>query len=147
MMATDFESREYAQKRLRDLLPIGSYVGTQTIHVSRSGASSEIQLLINGTDYPYDITSLAARAMGEKLGTHGGIRVGGYGMSRTYAALYGLGRTLWPSGHPCTGVARWHQKDGGPLPCPSNDHANGDSRYQRDHWHVDGGYAYCEGHI
>lgn len=40
----------------------------------------------------------AARALGYRIGKHGGIVVGGCGMDMGFHLVYNLGRTLWPTG-------------------------------------------------
>lgn len=138
MTATDTKNeRAEATERLRELLPPGSTVHTIARHVSRSGMSRSISLVIGDENgQPWDISWLAARAMGDRIDrTHGGIKIGGCGMDMGFALVYNLSLTLYPNGHPCIG-------DGGTYAtrCPSNDHSNGDRNY-RPHTHSDGGYA------
>lgn len=82
--------------------------------------------------YIRDITLLAARATGNALSDLRGIVYGGYGYSKEFQAVYGLGRALFPKGYQCTG-------DG----CRSNDHTNGTPRDGKTH-HRDGGYYFTQ---
>ena len=102
---------------LHDLLPPGTTVHTILRHVSKSGMSRDISLVILTPDGPRDITALAAEAMGSRLSsrvTYRAIRVGGCGMDMGFHLVYSLGRALYPDGHLCTGA----------RDCPSNDHSN-----------------------
>lgn len=102
---------------LHDLLPPGTTVHTILRHVSKSGMSRDISLVILTPDGPRDITALAADAMGRKLSGYcdfPAIRVGGTGMDMGYHLVYSLARALYPDGHLCTGA----------RDCPSNDHSN-----------------------
>ena len=110
---------------LHDLLPPGTTVHTILRHVSKSGMSRDISLVILTPDGPRDITALAAEATGTRLSKScpdAAIRVGGTGMDMGFHLVYSLGRTLYPDGHMCTG-----DRD-----CPSNDHSNDYGRLARE---------------
>ena len=110
--------------KLHDLLPPGTTVHTILRHVSKSGMSRDISLVILTPDGPRDITALAADAMGRKLSGYcdfPAIRVGGTGMDMGYHLVYSLARALYPDGHMCTGT----------RDCPSNDHSNDYGRLAR----------------
>jgi hypothetical protein len=131
---TKAQERAEAIERLREMLPPGSVVSTIARHVSRSGMSRSISLVINDED----ISWLAARAMDDRIDrNNGGIKIAGAGMDMGFALVYNLSATLYPDGFECIG-------DGGPDAwlrlCPSNDHSNGDRDYTPHH-HTSGGYA------
>jgi hypothetical protein len=131
MTAATANEREAATLTLDGILEPGDRVTTVLRHVSRSGMSRSITLMIgdeNGD--PWDISPYVARAgVGTFDRNHGGVKIGGAGMDMGFALVYNLGRTLYPDGFECIG-------DG----CPSNDHSNGDRDYTPHH-HRDGGYA------
>lgn len=141
------EEREQSLERLREWLKPGDTVRTILRHTSRSGMSHSISLLASVGPDILDIDYHAARALGESIDQkHGGIRIGGCGMS--FHLVYSLSHALFPEGFGCIGER-----------CPSNDHRNGDRDYTRHadgepsqqdnplpdigpkHWHRDGGYA------
>jgi len=133
-MSTRTEQRE-AVDQLRAILPPGSTVHTVLRHVSRSGMSRSISLVVCDNGEPSDITWLAVRAgLGRFDRDRGGIKVAGCGMDMGFSLVYDLGRTIYPDGHCCSGPD-----------CPSNDHSNGDRTYNGNgdwtHTHADGGYA------
>lgn len=154
-----------AIEQLRAMLPPGSTVKTILRHVSRSGMSRSISVIIGSDDYSW----LVARAFGDKIDQkNGGLKVGGCGMDMGYHVVHSLSATLYRDGFGCIGLT-------GPVGsyplsrerCPSNDHNNGDRDYtphgQRGprylpnlagtpegqaasikslkHWHKSGGYA------
>jgi hypothetical protein len=169
MSKTGKQDRDEAIARLRDLLHPGDTVHTLLRHVSRSGMSRSISVIIAApADYrnelgdtyePVDISYFVAAATGMSLDTrHDGVRIGGCGMDMGFALVYGLSHALWPDGFGCIGEG-----------CPANDHSNGDRDYTphavqytaddcpgrpcgdscdhrsgegREHWHAHaGGYA------
>lgn len=135
-MSTRTEQRE-AVDQLREMLPVGSTVHTIARHVSRSGMSRSISLVVCEDGQPWDISWLVARATGQKIDRdRGGIKIGGAGMDMGFALVYNLARTLYPDGHECGGDGDGNYQHR----CPSNDHSNGDRDYTPHH-HLDGGYA------
>lgn len=136
MTRTTITERDAAREQLRAMLPPGSTVHTVLRHVSRSGMSRSISLVVAQDGEPWDISYLVARATGQKMDPrYGGIRTNGTGMDMGFALVYGLGRTLYPNGHDCAGDDGTYKGR-----CPSNDHSNGDRNYG-PHIHSDGGYA------
>ena len=139
-MATKAQQAERAEavERLREWLKPGDEVYTILRHVSRSGMSRSISLVIGSEDGPSDISYLAARALGDKVDErHGGVKIGGCGMDMGFALVYNLSAALFPDGFECIGEGspeRWGSR------CPSNDHSNGDRDYAPHH-HGSGGYA------
>ena len=133
---------------LHDKLTPGRTVYTKLTHVSRSGMSRSIEVyLAEGRDNLTDITWQVARATNSRVdNNHGGIVMQGCGMDMGFALVYGLGRTLYPDGVPCTG-SRGYDPDTyatlqDPPRCKSNDHANDATvPYSRDVIHENSGYA------
>lgn len=128
--------KEAAIRQLREMLKPGDTVKTILRHVSRSGMSRSISVVVNGED----VTYLAARAMGEKYpDRYDGITVGGCGMDMGFHLVYNLSRTLFPV-YDCTG-SRYDTPEGA-KGCPSNDHVN--SGPKRDDYRV--GTAHSDGY-
>jgi hypothetical protein len=138
---------------LRELLKPGDTVHTTLRHVSRSGMSRRLDVVIVRAGDVQTITGQVTAALGYRVPSGAGLRVDGCGMDTGFAVVYGLSRALWPSGVGCIGER-----------CRSNDHCNGDrsrvvhtgngadSRIVEaarkdpgaqlgDHWHANGGYA------
>ena len=129
--------RQEAREQLRGILKPGDTVWTILRHVSRSGMSRRISLVVfevpPDSSYdppgPRDITWLAGKALGCRRHDDGGLVVGGCGMDMGFHIVYNLSRTLFPSGFTCIGNG-----------CPASDHPNGD-RNREPHKHGNGGYA------
>ena len=137
---TNDATAEAIGRLLSELTP-GRTIFTKLTHVSRSGMSRSIECyLAQGRDNLTDITWLVARATNSRVdNTHGGIIMGGCGMDMGFALVYGLGRTLYPDGVPCTG-SRGHDSEA--PRCKSNDHVNEATvPYSRDVIHKGSGYA------
>ena len=131
-MATKANQQQMATARaqLREILQPGDQVTTILRHVSASGMTRSISLVICSEGEPWDISYVVAQAMGEKIDNrYGGIRITGAGMDMGFHLVYNLGHALWPEGFDCAGEK-----------CSSNDHYNGDRDYTPHH-HEDGGYA------
>lgn len=157
--------------RLHEWVKPGDTVYTILEHVSRSGMSRHIRLLLLKPDSDMregvrDIhpNYAAATILGYRQAPRGkgdGLVVGGCGMDMGFHLVYNLSRALYRDGFGCIGEG-----------CPSNDHSNGDRDYTphactmgafpvqhngmgtyaedrqdghgaegRCHWHRDGGYA------
>lgn len=101
--------RSEAHEKLLELLTPGDTVYTVCNHVSRSGMSRSIDLLIGRGRDVEKITYWVSCAMGddkrpERIDqNNGGIIVGGCGMDMGFHLVYGLSRTLWPNGFDCVG--------------------------------------------
>lgn len=138
--------RDEAIAKMREWLKPGDTVYTILEHVSSSGMTRDIRVLVPvlpdeakgayAADRP-EISFLhpnysVALAIGERLTPvrgRDGIRVGGCGMDMGFHIVYNLSRVMFPDGFTCCGKG-----------CPSNDHSNGDRIYT-PHNHSDGGYA------
>lgn len=110
------KERQEAIKRLLRTVEPGDSVYTLVRHVSKSGMQREISLVAIdrstivlpidsrdgiaklGRESISTIDYWAARALGYRIGKHGGIVVGGCGMDMGFHLVYSLGRTLWPDG-------------------------------------------------
>lgn len=117
--------RERVKDELRALLPPGSTVYTILRHVSQSGMSRDISLVVHTPTGIRNITRLAAEANGYRIMRNGGLRVGGCGMDMGFHVVYGLSYALYPNGHHCIGRE--------PVRCPSNDHVNDYGRLAREY--------------
>lgn len=114
-----------ARETLRKLFPPGSRVGTILRHVSRSGMSRSISVVVQDEDGIRDVSYLVARALGDKIDRdRGGVKVGGCGMDMGFSLVYNLSATLYPEGFGCVGADPYYR-----VHCPSNDHTNGDRDY------------------
>lgn len=139
--------------RLREWLKPGDTVYTILDHISASGMSRAIRVVVpmihakDGVLNPDSpIENYTAEflhpnyAVGKVLGLRHWTRngreqdtlvVSGAGMDMGFSIVYDLGRHLWPDGFPCSGQN-----------CRSNDHSNGDRDRTPGHViHSDGGYA------
>lgn len=142
------EVEQKARERLREVCKPGDTLHTILRHVSRSGMSRSISVVISGEDEPWDVSYLVARALGRKIDqTNGGVKVSGCGMDMGFALVYELSYALYPDGFDCVGEAPngGHWTKG----CPANDHSNDsltnevprELRYAPTRRHKDGGYA------
>lgn len=100
--------RETAITYLRECLNPGDKIYTMVTHVSASGMSRRIRVMIvGGTQHgepPYirDISYLVARALNwRRSQADGGVIVGGCGMDMAFHLVYTLGYVLWPKGSNC----------------------------------------------
>lgn len=91
--------------KLQGMLPAGTKVYTILRHVSSSGMSRDISVVIGAGKDIQDITWYASKAMCDTLRDskgHRAIRVGGCGMDMGFNLVYNLSRTLFPNGFkPC----------------------------------------------
>lgn len=125
-----------AIEHLRQWIKPGDRVYTILRHVSASGMSRSISLVVATADDSgpeiVDLDYWAVRAMGDRIDQRrGGIKVGGCGMDMGSYLVYNLSWTLFGHGFTCTGPG-----------CPSNDHSN-PPYPERDGTmtHSDSGYA------
>lgn len=125
------QEKQEAITKLRELLPPGSTVYTILRHVSRSGMSRSISLVIHTPEGPLDIDWLVRRVLGLTFDrNNAGLKVQGCGTDMGFHIVYELGYALWGKEWPCTGQQ-----------CPSNVHFNGDRDYTVGRLHGDGGYC------
>jgi hypothetical protein len=128
------QEKQEAITKLREWIKPGDTIKCILRHVSRSGMQREISLLAVVDGDCMNIDYWAARAMGDRIGKHGGIVIGGCGMDMGFALVYNLSSVLFRDGFECTGRSEH------PNMCPSCDHSNGDRDYT-PHMHTSGGYA------
>lgn len=123
-------TEQSSKEKLLELLKPGDTVYTILRHVSRSGMSRVIDLIIMSDAGPRSIAALAAEVCNKKIDRdRWGIKIGGTGMDMGFALVYELSYALFKHGFACIGEG-----------CPANDHANGDRDFT-PHFHSDAGYA------
>lgn len=116
--------RDDARATLREWLKPGDTVFTVLRHVSRSGMSRDVSVVVfrdGQTTNDAHPNYLVAKACGYRLkrgGMHDALVVGGCGFDAGYDIVHSLSHALWPDGFGCIGEG-----------CPSNDHSNGDRDY------------------
>lgn len=99
------QERQEAITTLLTLLKPNDVVYTDIKSVSASGMSRQIACFIpylNNENKPRirDITWFVSKACDLKIGSKGGLIVGGCGMDMAFSVVYNLGCTLWPNGTP-----------------------------------------------
>jgi len=90
--------REQAISELKKLIKPGDTVHTILRHVSRSGMSRNIDLVISVDGDVRCISGIAALAINHKRAKDGSIVAGGCGMDMGFSLVYNLGYALWPHG-------------------------------------------------
>lgn len=97
--------QQEAIERLREWLKPGDTVYTIIRHVSRSGMQREIslKLLRRDGEVPYHLDGNVALALGDRIGKHDGVIVGGCGMDMGFHVVYNLSATLFHDGWKCIG--------------------------------------------
>ena len=122
--------KQSSKEKLLELVKPGDTVYTILRHVSRSGMSRVIDLVIISDGQPFSISGWAASVTDRRLDRdRWGIKIGGTGMDMGFALVYDLSYVLFKDGFTCIGEK-----------CPANDHNNGDRDYT-PHQHSDPGYA------
>lgn len=98
---------------LLEILKPGTRVRTILRHVSKSGMQREIScVVVDPRDGElFCIDYLVSRAVGHRIGRHGGIVMGGAGMDMGFQLVYILGKALWPTGTPKAHSKRNGQPD------------------------------------
>lgn len=125
--------KQEALSELHELIKPGDIVYTILRHVSSSGMTRHISLILIGEDKkPLMIDYLIVKALGYKrvpMNRGEGVIVTGCGMDMGFSVVYNLSSVLYPKGFECISPhgAR----------CGANDHVNGvDTTH-----HKEGGYA------
>lgn len=101
---------------LRTILNPGDRITCTVMHVSASGMSRSIMLQIpvkqgDGTIRIQDISWRVAAAIGGRFDDkRGGVVMGGCGMNMCFAAVYSLGRALFPDGFGIEGTTSGGKK-------------------------------------
>lgn len=133
--------RDQAIAQLREWIKPGDTVYTILDHVSASGMSRAIRVVIPYTRTDGTIDHIHPNyAVGKALDLRywkrrgreqDALVIGGCGMDMGFEIVYRLGRVLYPDGFACTGPG-----------CPSNDHSNEDRDFTVGRLHQgDGGYS------
>jgi hypothetical protein len=99
------ENEQYLAQLLKWLKP-GDTVYTVLTHVSRSGMSRHIRVILlkpdraspNGGVRIIEPNYAVAGVLGYKLANRDGMVVGGCGMDMGFHVVYQLGKALWPNG-------------------------------------------------
>ena len=138
-MTTAAKEREKQEaiEKLREWIKPGDTVHTILRHVSQSGMSRDISVVLirpDGSTLHPDYA--VAKATGYPLSKKEGIRIGGCGMDMGFQLVYVLSRILYADSFYCVGKGKRSERG-----CPSNDHVNGSTNYRKSHKHSDGGYA------
>ena len=93
--------RDEAIADLRAMLKPNDVIYTKLLHCSRSGMMRVIDLFVIRDNEPRRITWQVCRATATTYNDkHDGMRMDGCGMDMGFAAVYHLGRVLWPDGTP-----------------------------------------------
>ena len=123
-------TKQSSKEKLLELVKPGDTVYTILRHVSRSGMSRVIDLVIMSDGEPFSISGWAADVTDSRLDRdRWGLKISGAGMDMGFALVYDLSYRLFKEGFNCVGEG-----------CPANDHSNGDRDYT-PHQHSDPGYA------
>lgn len=126
-----------AREMLREEIKPGDTIRTILRHVSASGMTRWISLIVLGKDKDgeptiRDISWLAAKALGRRVNTrnHDGIETGGCGMDMGFELVYSLSLALWPE-YECLVTADSTR-------CPGSSHVNGAGWQHATEPHRDG---------
>ena len=99
--------REQAREKLRKLFPVGSTVFTILRHVSGSGMTRRISVLVPVDGGILDVSGWVATALDyRRHDRDGGVIVGGCGMDMGWHLAYCLSRSLYPDGFKVEGLGR-----------------------------------------
>lgn len=96
-------ARAEAIDLLRSWLKPGDTVYTMLKHVSSSGMSRDIAVLIVRDGQISNVSCDVARAIGAKIDSKDGtaaVKINGAGMDMGFRIVYALGCALWPDGTP-----------------------------------------------
>ena len=110
-----------------ELLKPGDTVYTVLRHVSQSGMSRNISLMVIKDNEVRHIDYSTHILTGYPLAKHEGVKIGGCGMDMGFALVYDLSRALYGSGYECIGDK-----------CPSNFHVNNRDKRITEQIHKDG---------
>ena len=96
-------ARQDAINTLLSMVKPKDLIYTDLKSVSNSGMSRQIAVVLpyineEGQIRIEDITYFVGLALDLRIGSKGGLSVGGCGMDMGFATIYNLGRALWPNG-------------------------------------------------
>lgn len=122
-----YTEKQEAFQNLKDWLKPGDTVYTILRHVSASGMTRHIGLVINRDGAMIHPNYAVSKVLGYRINKRGdGLVISGCGMDMGFHIVHNLGYALFPNGFDCVGKG-----------CPSNDHTN---QVESTH-HASGGYA------
>lgn len=105
--------RVWAFAKLHQIIGVKSEIHTIVRHVSRSGMQREISAYAvdreDGSLVCLDF--FMSKLLGDRIGKHGGLVVGGCGMDMAWNQVYRLGRAMWPNGTPSPHGTRNREPD------------------------------------
>ena len=118
--APKLSEKEKAVVELRELLKPGDMVYTKLNHVSRSGMTRSIEVMVFRDNAPINLTWRVSEVLGYKIhNKHWGLKVGGCGMDMGFSVIYNLSSALYSGiGYECLNDAEGNDK------CPSSYHVN-----------------------
>jgi len=124
-------------RELREILKPGDTVFTKLNHVSRSGMTRSIEVMVFRDNEPLNLTSWVAEILDYKIhNKHYGLNVGGCGMVMGFSVVYTLSSALYRGiGYKCLNDAEGKGK------CPAAYHVNsrpGDWTNKNEPIHHDG---------
>lgn len=91
--------REQSRQQLLKWVKPGDTVHTILRHVSSSGMSRRISVLVTTPDGPLDVSGYVAQVLDMRRNDRdGALVVGGCGMDMGFSVVYNLGYHLWPKG-------------------------------------------------
>lgn len=97
---TEIAERDASRAHLRAHLKPGDKIYAILRHRSASGMRREISLFYHDGAELVGLDYHASRAIGCRIGSHGGIVADGCGMDMGFQLVYLLGGHLWPDGTP-----------------------------------------------
>jgi hypothetical protein len=103
-----------AMESFKKFMKPGTLVYTNLKHVSSSGMTRDIQVLVVTKEKRiWDISYFVAEILGRSLNRdNGGVRVGGAGMDMGFEIVYSLGYKLFPKGFKITRKNGLHPRNG-----------------------------------
>jgi len=138
------EAREEQQQAVKELRKLLQGQDTIMTLAQWTGSTAYVRLFVVKNNQLIDITHRAGEAMGDKT-VHSvnkpyGLKYGGYGYGKEFAAVYGLGSALYRKGYKHT-LKNCHSNDHSNY--SRNDGGNFDASKLPD-WHTAGGYRFSQ---
>ena len=121
-------------RELRDLLKPGDTVYTKLNHVSRSGMTRSIEVMVFRDNAPVNLTWMVSEVLNYKIDSkHWGLKVEGCGMDMGFSVVYNLSSALYRGvGYDCI-----EDRENG-VRCPAADHVNMRDKSKIPKRHYDG---------
>ena len=133
--APELSEKEKKAVELRELLKPGDTVFTKLNHVSRSGMTRIIEVMVFRDSAPVNITYDVSQVLDYKVSNskHWGLKVGGCGMDMGFSVVYNLSSALYRGiGYDCI-----EDRENG-VRCPAADHVNMRDKSKIPSRHYDG---------